>query len=59
MWKCVENVTLYHITDDVGQATKIRSVLVVRYYEVMFWKGKSEFHPIIGREPPEGVRTLT
>jgi hypothetical protein len=53
VWKCVENVILYHIIDGVDQATQIRNVLVGHYYEVMFWKGKSEFHPITGHEGPE------
>jgi hypothetical protein len=32
---------------------KIRIVLVVHYYEEMFWKGKRVFHSITGREGPE------
>jgi hypothetical protein len=54
VWKCIENVTLHHIVDDVCQVTKIRSVLVVHYHEMMFWKGKSEVHPRTGHEVPEG-----
>jgi len=29
---------------------KIRIVLVVHYYEELFRKGKSEFHPMTGHE---------